>query len=362
MNVYVGRWDCNYCGHLGNLGPHTHCEQCGSARPPDVVFYLPRGIDTRVTDDDALAEAKAGANWVCAFCNNSNHSTYKACTSCGALKDDAKGTLTVREFDEAAVPRSSRPEKPLAQPEKPKSKGKFWKTIGIFALLAAAFWGLSLIDATFEATITDVGWERSIETETYKLVTEEDWDVPEGGQKLRSFEAVHHYDRRVVGYETKTRTVQEAVGTEQYVCGKRDLGNGYFEDQYCSRTIYRDRQETYEDPIYKDFPIYKTKYEYKIYRWIPSETYTSEGKDKRPRWAVVPATVTKQPDLYRIASKTEAYFFTVKDEKKGKVYDYEADFEYWNEKILRGKTLKAKRSLIFGYYKGLADQTHVRRR
>ena len=41
MAIRVGRWDCFVCGHKGNLGPETHCTNCGSSRPKDVVFYLP---------------------------------------------------------------------------------------------------------------------------------------------------------------------------------------------------------------------------------------------------------------------------------------------------------------------------------
>ena len=65
MGIYVGRWDCDYCGNVGNLGPHVHCSACGSSRPEDVVFYMPRGVDSKVTDEDQIAEAKEGKLGLC---------------------------------------------------------------------------------------------------------------------------------------------------------------------------------------------------------------------------------------------------------------------------------------------------------
>ncbi|NJN78170.1 MAG: hypothetical protein HC803_07440 [Saprospiraceae bacterium] len=127
MGVYVGRWDCDYCGNVGNLGPHSHCSQCGSSRPADVVFYMPRGVETKVTDNAELEIAKEGANWVCAFCSNSNRNVYKACVSCGALKENSEKQLEVREFSENAVPRSSQPVQQLATKQQAKKKGNFGK-------------------------------------------------------------------------------------------------------------------------------------------------------------------------------------------------------------------------------------------
>lgn len=359
MGIYVGRWDCDYCGNIGNLGPHTHCSECGGLRSEDVVFYMPRGIDSKVTDEDAIAEAKEGANWVCGFCNNGNRNSYKACVSCGAMKDDAQGELKVREFSEREVPRSSQPEQQMATKAQPNRSNAFMKFIVGFAVLAFGFFGLSQISSTIEVQVTSIEWNRTIEVEEYKEVEEEDWSLPSEGKMIESFKAIHHYDRRVTGYQTRTRTVQEAAGSEQYVCGKRDLGNGYFEDKYCTRTIYRDRQEQYEEPIYQEFPVYKTKYKYLIYRWKPYEEYKTNGNDKKPEWATLPSFVETKKEQFRIQAEKETYYFAIKDHKDETRW-YETNFDYWDNNVFIRKSLNAKKSTIFGYFQQLEDESQVR--
>lgn len=353
MAVYVGRWDCDYCGNVGNLGPHTHCSQCGSARPADVVFYMPRDVDTKVTDEAELAAAKAGANWVCVYCSNSNANSYKACVSCGGLKDSSKKNLEVREYMEETVPRSSEPVKVLENQAKPKAKSKgFLAKIMAVVMVIAGYFGLDQITSTIEVPVTAIEWVRNIETEEFKLITEESWELPKGGKLIRSFEAIHHYDRRIVGYQTRTRTVKEAVGSEEYVCGKTDLGNGYFEDKYCTRTIYEDREEEYEEPIYQEFPVNKTKYEYEIYRWQPYQKYETKGSDKLPKWAKLPDFITEDSQKFRIKSKKQSYYFSIKD-NKDETHWYKSDFDYWDKEVFIRKTLKAKKATLFGRFKGL---------
>jgi hypothetical protein len=353
MAVYVGRWDCDYCGNVGNLGPHIHCSECGSARPADVVFYMPRGIDTEVTDEAELAAAKDGSNWVCAYCSSSNSTGYKACVSCGGLKESSKKDLAVKEFLEDAVPRSSEPAKKLTTETKPKSKSKGFvsKILAVLTVIAGYF-GLDQITSTIEVPVTTIEWVRNIEIEEFKLIKEEAWDLPKEGKLIRSFEAVHHYDKKIIGYKTRTRTVKEAVGSEEYVCGKRDLGNGYFEDKYCTRTIYENREEQYEEAIYQEFPVNRTKYEYEIYRWQPYEKYETKGSDKLPKWATLPDFINNDSQKFKIKSKKQAYYFAIKDNKDETRW-YKSDFDYWDKEVFISKTLKAEKSMLFGGFKGL---------
>ncbi|NJN78171.1 MAG: hypothetical protein HC803_07445 [Saprospiraceae bacterium] len=230
--------------------------------------------------------------------------------------------------------------------------------MAIIAILGFSFFGLSRISSTIEVAVTNIEWERSIETEAFKLVTEEAWEMPQEGKIIKSFEAIHHYDKRIVGYQTRTRTVQEAVGTEEYVCGKRDLGNGYFEDKYCTRTIYKDRQEQYEEPIYQEFPVYKTKYQYEIYRWKPYKNFDTNGTDKQTNWAELPDFINTDNQKFRVKEKKESYYFAIKDHKNETRW-YKANFDYWDNEVFIRKTLKAKKSTIFGYFKQLVDESKV---
>lgn len=360
MAIYVGRWDCNYCGNIGNLGPHTHCSECGAARPENVVFYMPRNINSEVTDKEQLTEAKAGANWLCGFCNNSNRNTYKACVSCGASKEDAESYLETKEFYEDAVPYSSQLEQLSTPPVPTKKRSKLAKFFLYFILAGLTLFGLSRLSTSVDVTVSQMEWERVIRVEVYKNVTEKDWSLPAGGKLISKAQKVHHYERRVTGYQTKTRTVKEAVGTEEYVCGKRDLGNGYFEDKYCTRTIYEDRTEEYEEPIYEKFPVYKTEYTYEIYRWKPFENYKSSGYTKEVYWSTLPDIVKNNADKYKTQAKEAAYYFQIKDHK-GNIHWYQTDYEYWKNKVFLRKKIKAKKSTVFGYFKGLADESKVKK-
>lgn len=360
MKLYVGKWDCESCGHEGNLGPHVHCANCGAPRPEDVEFYLPRGAEV-VTDEEAIKAAKEGANWVCAFCSNSNRQSYNACVSCGALKVDSEIQLKERTYNLDEVPTGEKKNFQPQAPPPPKFMRKGPLRYIWYALFSiAGYLGLNQITTTIEVPIQKIHWERTILYQEYKQVEEEDWSIPAGGEMIKSFQALHHTDRKIVGYETKTRTVQEAVGKEKYVCGKKDLGNGYFKDVYCSRTIYQDRQETYEAPIYKDIPVYKTKYRYKIYRWKPFEKYTTSGQTKEVAWKKIPTNIANNTQKYREHSRKETYYFMIEDHKKRKRW-YQTDYDFWDRDIYIGKRLKAEKSMIFGTFHGLVDMKSTRK-
>ena len=360
MNLYVGKWDCETCGHEGNLGPHVHCSNCGAPRPEDVEFYLPRGANI-VVDEEAIKEAKEGVNWVCAFCSNGNRQSFNACVSCGALHEDSIKKLEEKVYDLDEVPTGEEKYKKPEAPPPPKFMQKGWLRYlwyGFFGI--AGYLGLNQISSTIEVPIKEVHWERTILYQEYKQVEEEGWSIPSGGEKVKSFRALHHTDRKIIRYKTKTRTVKEAAGSERYVCGKKDLGNGYFQDVYCDRTIYRDRQETYEAPVYKDIPVYKTKYLFKIYRWKPYKKYETRGSTKEVAWKEIPDFVKNNTQKYKELSRKEIYYFMIHDHKKQKHW-YKTDYQYWNDDIYIRKKLKAKKSTLFGSFQGLADMKKIRK-
>lgn len=357
MAIRVGRWDCFHCGNIGNLGPHLHCSQCGGPRRKDVRFYLP--TDAQVVEDETtLKEAKEGTDWVCVFCANNNRSSYDACVSCGGLKSDSEAKLEEKEYTLDKVPTSSE-ESDNYEPQPMGSSSNPVLKYGGYTLLAIlAYILLGLISSDIEVTVEAIEWNRSIEVEEYRQVEEDGWAVPSGGQIIKQERAVHHYDRRVVGYQTRTRTVQEPVGSEPYVCGQRDLGNGYFEDVVCHRTIYSPRQESYEEPVYQEFPVYKTRFWYNIYRWKPYKNYDTKGTDKLPEWENLPDFIKSQTNEYRVSAEKEAYYFKIIDHKN-EGHWYKSDYTFWDEYITIRGTLKATKSTVFGHFKGLVEQELV---
>lgn len=351
MAVYVGRWDCGSCGHKGILGPETECPKCGADRPKDVRFYM-AGDNDIVQDTKVLKQAKSGADWRCSFCNNNNKAWETVCTSCGNVKDSTAGDeqLKVHTYSNNNVPKSGDnqtatiPPTNQATPKKSKSK------IGCFIALAVVIGLFLLLGMSNEITVTveNFEWERVIAVEENREVTEEDWSLPSGGKLINSFEAIHHYDQVLDHYETRTRTVQRAAGTEQYVCGKKDLGNGYFEDEYCTRTVYESYDEQYEAPVYRDEPVYRTKYRYRIYRWFATTPVKTTGKDQNPEWGNTTHITTN--NRLREKERNGVYTTIVRDEEN-KIHREKLPEIKW-KKLKIGDELKAKRGLL-GDYRGL---------
>src|SRR3989344_3085804 len=80
-----GRWDCESCGKVGNLGRNRTCESCGKPRPENVKFYLPENAPA-VTDPELLKQAEAGADWYCLHCDAGNSNADTTCKQCGAAR------------------------------------------------------------------------------------------------------------------------------------------------------------------------------------------------------------------------------------------------------------------------------------
>jgi len=355
MAIYVGRWDCTSCGNIGNLGPKLHCEKCGSPRPENVKFYM--ASEEEVTDKRKIAQAKAGVDWVCAFCNSQNHALQNKCNSCGASKNDSENKLKERKYGTDEVPFSAKQVKNKTgiKASAPKSS-KLSKTTKIGCLyLPASIVGLFILfmilakafTTPIDVEVIDTHWKREIKIERYVLLTESDWSVPNGGELISQQQAIHHYNQVQTGTVTRTRDVQVKVGEEEYVCGKRDLGNGYFEDEYCTRDIYETQTETYEEPVYRQDPVYRTQYTYKIWRWRKGVPLIEKGNNFKPNWAVVSGNKIRATD------SIEEYSIFIINNNDNKV---EEDLKYnqWIKLKLHDK-IKAKKSTLFGIYMGLDE-------
>lgn len=357
MGVYVGRWDCNRCGHKGILGSKTECPNCGSDRPKDVQFYMAEAPDT-VQDDTILQQAKAGADWRCSYCGQNNAATTAICKDCGHPKAETDARLAVREYVTGDIPTSSKKAGPVDQEQaalRPPKKKFNKRGCGIIALVVLVIVGMLFYFGRSKdifVTVENFSWERTITTQEQRLVEEEGWSLPSGGTLIRSFRAVHHYNKLLDHYETRTRTKKRATGTEQYVCGKRDLGNGYFEDKYCDRTIYESYEEQYDEPVYRQEPVYQTKYRYSIYQWQKGQPLNSQGNDHQAQW---PNTTAVDQDPRRRTNQQKGkYSITVSDEK-GEQHTHEIPLEKWNA-LEKGQQIKAKRGAATGKYRGLDEE------
>lgn len=295
MAVREGLWDCQYCGTKGILGRHKACPVCAQSRPHGTRFYLPE--DAAVVEDaERLGYAQAGPDWVCEFCGASNPATAVQCTSCLAERGTAP-EQTVTTYQPGQAPKQgdmSFDEPPAAtlQPKpKPQSIPKLWLVMGGIAAVVllcvcgifAAGWGTE----QKSVRIQQFEWERTADIEAYQTVQKEDWELPARGRLISQEEQIRTYTRVQSGVRQATceRSERVRVGTEEYVCGERDLGNGFFEDVICMEPIYETRYETYacEEPIYQDVPVMGTYYTYEIDEWLVVRTAVAEGNDQNAR-------------------------------------------------------------------------------
>lgn len=353
MAIHVGRWDCTSCGYKGVLGPKTECPNCGADRPKNVRFYMAAEEDI-VQDPTLLSQARGGADWRCSYCGQNNKNTETICKDCGNPRGKADQQLVIRDYKAHEVPFSGKTTKHSSQPAPEEvappafnKKGCFILLTLLVALMVALSWSKDIY-----VTVEHFEWTRTIQVEEHKKVREEDWSLPNRAELISSSREIHHYDQVLDHYETRTRTQQRAVGTEEYVCGKRDLGNGYFEDKYCTRTIYEDYQEEYEAPVYRDEPVYQTKYQYYIYRWLISTPIVTTGNNHEPQWGDTYA-IKHQSNL-RESGRSAEYKIIVQDEKSEQ-HDHVVPFEVW-ERLTIGEQLKAKRGSMTGRYRGLDEE------
>lgn len=339
MAIQVGRWDCSFCGHKGNLGPEQHCSTCGKPRGNNVQFYLPDDAET-VTDTAEIARAKSGSDWVCDYCGASNIHDAQNCHACGNIKNQADQSLTSKIHNLGEVPTNGNKAKPVPQsnvsPQRSPKKHKGLVITGIIILLIFIFYQLGK-PKVVDLTVFGHEWQRTIDIENYRLVEREDWFVPADGRVVNSYRAIHRYDRVLDHYETKTRTVRVQVGEERYKSGKRDLGNGYFEDVYSTRPIYKEKTEEYQEPIYRNVPVYDNKYVYQIKAWVTDHTAVAKGKDKNPYWPK--GATTSQ--IWRDGTKNESYVLKVNDKEHQK-YAVSIDYKDW-QRLNDGDRIKAKK-------------------
>jgi hypothetical protein len=238
MAVREARWDCQYCGTKGILGRHKACSNCGRSRPENTKFYLAEDAP-EVTDAKLVDQAKLGSDWVCAFCASSNPANVDVCQACGAPREVTSAVQQVKDYGLGEAPTEgdmaepTAPARPVTETAAQKNKAlPILGAIGGLLLLclclflAFTFFG----DKSTEATVAGFSWERAVAVEAFQAVTEEDWAVPDGGRLLDQREDIHHYIQVLSHYETRQRQVSEQVqvGVRTYVCGQRDLGNGFF--------------------------------------------------------------------------------------------------------------------------------------
>ncbi len=349
MAIREGAWDCPFCGARKNRGPEKFCGGCGSPRGPEVKFYLPE--DARVVDDASEIErARAGPDWTCAFCSGDNKGWNGFCTGCGSARDAGAARAVVQHAGEAprSAEEASRPAAPAPPPQPPAPPRRSLWALGCLAGCGGLFLALLFLigflscSSSQKLELVAAHWERNIAVERQVAEREQAWSdqLPAGARELSRQREVRSQRQVQIGSQTRTRTVTRQVqeGTEQVKVGTRDMGNGYFEDVYEDRPVYKtvQEEETYQDPVYRQEPVYGTKVTYEITRWRESRRARASGEDTSPQW---PATNLAPAE--RAGPRTEKYLLTLKG-GNGKTYQHEVKEAAVFEAFRIGNTYPAK--------------------
>lgn len=335
----MGYWDCSYCGNKKIEGLKRDCPNCGNPRGSDVRFYVDKENIVYLTEEQAAGKGK-GADWLCPYCDKLNPVTATSCIGCGApkeestndyfTKDISPSNTSAKEYNsceresEEYSPQQSEPLQPVRKVSDSSNYRHFinWKLICII-LTAFVFVG-SLI-ALFTPkqknfTLTGFQWERSINIESYETVNESDWYVPTGGRVQYTREEVRDHDTVLDHYETVTKTRRVVVG---YHYEYKDNGDGTFDEVKVDD--YGNEEYTEQEPVYKEVPIYDTKYYYEIERWIYKRSVNTSGIDHNPVWGEVQLSDNEREGSKNTVYKVLGYY------KKGKPKTIKVNDEIWNK-------------------------------
>ncbi len=277
--TYQMLWDCPFCGTKKLLGlDHRHCPACGATQDPE-WRYFPSDEEKIAVKDHEFT----GADKSCPACATANSSKTAFCVNCGSPMDgsaavktrsdqlQAEGAAFAEEGAKAAQAdfkeQKAAARAPQAEPPpKKKGKGKIGCVIGclVLGLLAAIVLVAVAVLWKKPASVAVVGhsWERTIDIEEYKTVSESDWcdDMPSDTFSVRDERKVRSHKKVPDGEECSTRRV--------------DNGDGTFSEKRECKPKYR------EEPVYDDWCLYS------VNRWKKDREASASGASlaETPAW------------------------------------------------------------------------------
>ncbi len=262
LGTYQMLWDCPYCGTSKLLGlDHRHCPSCGAAQDPQ-KRYFPSDEDKVAVEDHVYT----GADKQCPACQTPNAARANNCTNCGS--GVAGGGAAPRPAHHH-TPRRGGPPAPSPTEKKKGKKGlaccAVVAGVGLVLALVAVLLVVLLWKKDAAVTVASHSWERAIDIETYKEISEEAWcdQKPGDAYDVRTSREVRDHKKIPDGEDCYTRQV--------------DNGDGTFSEVQDCETRYR------EEPIYDDWCDYHVK------RWVVGHTVTEEGSSlgDSPEWPAV---------------------------------------------------------------------------
>lgn len=292
-------WTCPNCKSR-NKGAEKICSSCGAAQPESVQFDKPLQQEL-ITDEERLAQAKAGPDIHCAYCGARNRATEKICSNCGADLVEGKARETgqiIGAFKDAPGEKQVCPNcghenlaenlkcvscgSPLKRPDiaptptAPKPSTPKRPPIILFVVLGIVLIGACLLISSLfrtsdvTAKVNQRYWERTVVLQQYGPVTREDWrdEIPTEGEVLEC-QAKFRYESSV-----PVSGAEEICGTPYTV----DEGSGF--GKVVQDCTYR---------VYEDFCRYE------IEDWSNLRQISLNGANDEPKW---PETTLQQNQRY----------------------------------------------------------------
>jgi hypothetical protein len=363
-------WACSACGNR-NLGRHKTCANCGDPKDASEPWVMPGDLAAAptITDPALLRQARAGADWECAFCRSHQRRLDGVCARCGASASDGE-RVPVGGARAAAPPAGHQGHAP---PPRPRgfSPVAWISTVAWISLATLSGFALTCVvggayvamsgrpsgplhaekPPSEVATLERATWTYHVRVERYRLVDEEGFaeSRPADALAVASLGMRHHHDEQVLDrYETET--YQEQVPyqdvetyTEQEACGEDCTAlpqscsesctandNGFATcsttcsgggrsctPRYCtvmrtrSVTRFRSETRTRQVPRYRSEPREAEYFRWRAWRWwLDREVDARGGGDEAPRWpsdeALRAPTPLGEGELEREA-RTETY-------------------------------------------------------
>ena len=388
-----GYWDCHYCSSKGIRGRHRECPNCGRPRGEETKFYL-----KEFGEEYAVDESPERPDWLCGYCSTYNPDAAKECLSCNAPRDgktyaeirgleksvvkdkdknsiDDEGEISNEEREKQNLRQDAEDrekkrreasqkwrEKDQQHPRSSSPKQNFFHrhrvllslgAVFIVAAIAALCYAFLPKHVSFE--VTDLSWERSISIQERYTAEESGWDVPSGGRVKFTKEELHHteevFDHNETYYEDVSEEVLDHYKTETH---KIDKGNGFFDIEKEQVPVYKTvhKKVKKERPVYRDVPVYKTKYYYLIERWKTTRSVDTSAHDKEPVWGDVSLADGEGPyDVGQERASKWDTTFRVSGIANGEKVSYVVDdTEFW-ESMSVGDTVSGKTTSEGKFYR-----------
>ena len=359
--IVKGYWDCEACGTKEIDGLADICPGCGSRKPENTKYYLKEKkeyISSEELKKAGISEEECDGNhkeWVCPYCDKLNNYADAFCVGCGAPKSESTkeyGEKQSGNTEDAAINEISTklPNTPISYDNNKNGEPNNKLHFSFMHLIPVLLTAITVFLITFllwpvkeVATVTGFSWARSITVEEERTVRESDWDVPNGGRVYEEKQEFYGYTPVLDHYETVTETKSREVFDHNDVTYTyEDNGNGTFTEISHETPVYRTEYytETHDEPVYRQEPVYATKYYYEIDRWFDTEKYKSSGNDKKPYWNTSYSLASNERDTKR----WEEYSILYDDEQS-----FNVDYNTWMETDLEDKMVVTKCRLGITY-------------